>query len=162
LAIRADSVCHKLRLLHGFTKWPKIQEYYVDSKPTSGHFSISFFRSGLVICKVPRRIWKSTVICRCINTPVKRQYINAFFETAVYHRKRVATIINFLSFVSIDMKGSAFDFGRKIFIGFEMTELESWSISFFDILCSKIVEKCGSVTFNFCHFKASEDFSTKI
>ena len=43
-----------------------------------------------------------------------------------------------------------------------MTELESWGISFFYILCSKIVEKCVSVTFKICHFKASEDFSTKI
>ena len=92
------------------------------------------------------QLW-TTVICRCINTPVKRQYINALFEMVVYHRKRVATIINFLSFISIDIKGFPFNFGRKIFTGFEMTELESWSISFFDILCSKIVEKCGSVTF---------------
>ena len=66
-----------------------------------------------------------TVICRCINTPVKRQYINALFEMAVYHRKRVATIINFLSFISIDIKGFSFNFGRKIFTAFEMTELES-------------------------------------
>jgi len=77
-------------------------------------------------------------------------------------QKRVATIINFLSFISIDIKGLPFNFGRKVSTGFEMTELESWSISFFDILCSKIVEKCGSVTFKFYHFKASEDFSTKI
>ena len=81
---------------------------------------------------------------------------------AVYHRKRVGTIINFLSFISIDIKGFPFNFGRKIFTGFEMTELESWSISFFDSLCSKIVEKYGSVTFKIWHFKASEYFSTKI
>ena len=86
-------------------------------------------------------------MCKCINTPIKRQYINAHFEMAIYHRKRVATIINFLSFISIDIKGFPFNFGRKIFTGFEMTELQSWSISFFDILCSKIVEKSGSVTF---------------
>ena len=30
----------------------------------------------------------STQICRCINTPVKRQYINALFEMAIYHKKR--------------------------------------------------------------------------
>ena len=88
--------------------------------------------------------------------------MNAHFEMAVYHRKKVATIINFLSFISIDIKGFSFNFGRKIFNGFEMTELQSLSISFFEILCSKIVEKCGSVTFKFCHFKARGDFSTKI
>ena len=44
---------------------------------------------------------------------------------AVYHRKRVATFINFLSFISIDVEWFPFNFGRKIFIGFEMTELES-------------------------------------
>ena len=44
------------------------------------------------------------MICKCINTPVKRQYINAHFKMAVYHRKRVATIINFFSFISIDIK----------------------------------------------------------
>ena len=81
---------------------------------------------------------------------------------AVYHKKRIATIINFLSFISIDIERFPFNFGRKIFTGFEMTELESWSISFFDILCSKIAEKCGSVTLKYCHFKGSEDFSTKI
>ena len=66
-----------------------------------------------------------TLICKCINTPVKRQYISALFEMAVYHRKRVATIINFLSFISIDTKGIPFNFGRKIFTNFEMTEFES-------------------------------------
>jgi len=161
LAIRADSVCHKLRLLHGFTKWPKIQEYYVDSKPTSGHFSISFFRSGLVICKVPRRIWKSTVICRCINTPVKRQYINAIFEVTLNHRKRVVTDFNFLSFIHNDVKGISFKFGQKIFTGLEMLQLEIWSISFFVLLCSKMLEKCKSVTFMIWHFEVSEYFLTK-
>ena len=81
---------------------------------------------------------------------------------AVYHRKRVATIINFSSFISIDIKGFTFSVGRKIFTGLEMIELQSWSISFFDILCSKIVEKCGSVTFKIWHFKASEYLFTKI
>ena len=66
-----------------------------------------------------------TLICKCINTPVKRQYINAHFEMAVYHRKRVATIINFLSFISVDTKRFPFNFGKKIFTAFEMTELES-------------------------------------
>ena len=70
-----------------------------------------------------------TVICKCINTPVKRQYINALFEMAVYHRKRLATIIDFLSFISIDIKGFPFNFGRKIFTGFEMTELESFPLT---------------------------------
>ena len=58
-----------------------------------------------------------------IHTPVKRQYINALFEMAVDHRKKVTTIVNFLSFINIDIKGFPFDFGRKIFTGFEMTEL---------------------------------------
>ena len=58
-------------------------------------------------------------------TPVKRQYINAFFEIAFHYGKRAATIINFLSFISIDIKGFPFNFGGKIFTGFEMTELES-------------------------------------
>ena len=84
------------------------------------------------------------------------------FEMTVCHKRRVETTLNFLSFISIIMKGFSFNFGIKIFTGFEMAELESWSISFFDILCSKIAEKCGSVTFKFCHFKGSEDFSTKI
>ena len=72
-----------------------------------------------------------TLICRCINTPVKRQYINALFEMAVYHRKRVATIINFLSFISIDIKGFPLNFGRKILTGFEMADLESYTSIFF-------------------------------
>ena len=66
-----------------------------------------------------------TVMDKSIHTPVKRQYINALFEMAVYHRKRVATFINFLSLISIDIEGFPFNFGRKIFTGFEMTELES-------------------------------------
>ena len=99
---------------------------------------------------------------KCIDTPVKRQYINALFEMAVYCRRRVATILNFLSFINISIKGFSFNIGRKIFTGFEMAELESWSISFFDILCNEIGWKCGGVTFKFCHFKASEDFSAKI
>ena len=47
-----------------------------------------------------------TVMDKSIHTPVKRQYINAHFEMAVYHKKRVATILNFLSFIIIDIKGS--------------------------------------------------------
>ena len=82
-----------------------------------------------------------TVICKCINTPVKRQYINAHFEMAVYHRKRVATIINCLSFISIDMKGFPLNFGRKIFTGFEMTELESYTSTFFHYLLHKMSKK---------------------
>ena len=66
-----------------------------------------------------------TLICRFINTPVKRQYINALFQMAVNHRKRVATFINFLSFISIDIQGFSFNFGRKILTGFEMKELEN-------------------------------------
>ena len=80
----------------------------------------------------------------------------------VYHRKRVAKIINFLSFISIDIKRFPFNFGRKIFNGFEMTDLDISSISFIDILCSKIVEKCRNVTFKICPFKAIEDFSNNI
>ena len=43
----------------------------------------------------------------------------------VYYRNKVATIINFMSFISVDIKGFPFIFGRKIFTGFEMRELES-------------------------------------
>ena len=43
---------------------------------------------------------------------------------AVYHRKRVATFINFLSNIGIDIKEFPFNFSRKIFTDFEMTELE--------------------------------------
>ena len=68
---------------------------------------------------------------KSIHTPVKRQYINALFEMAVYHRKWVETIIKFLSFISIDIKGFPFNFGRKIFTGFEMTDLESYTSTFF-------------------------------
>ena len=50
---------------------------------------------------------------------------------AVNQRRRVATILNFLSFISIDIKGFSFNFGRKIFTGFEMAELESYTSTFF-------------------------------
>ena len=50
---------------------------------------------------------------------------------AVYQRKRVAIIINFLSFISIDIKGLPFNFGRKIFTAFETPELESYTSTFF-------------------------------
>ena len=73
----------------------------------------------------------STLICRCINTPVKRQYINTLFEMAVYDSRRVATLINFWSPISIDIKGFSFNFGRKIFTGLEMTDLESYPSTFF-------------------------------
>ena len=66
-----------------------------------------------------------TLICKCINTPVKRQYVNAYFEMAIFTEKGSNSIINFLSFICIDIKGFPFNFGTKIFIGFEMTELES-------------------------------------
>ena len=72
-----------------------------------------------------------TVMDKSIHTPVKRQYINALFEMAVYHRRRIGTILNYLSFISIDMKGFSFNFGRKIFTGFEMAELESYTSTFF-------------------------------
>ena len=81
---------------------------------------------------------------------------------AVNKRRRVATILNFLSFINIDIKGLSFNFGRKIFTDFEMAELESWSISFFDILFNETEGNRGSVTFKFYHFKGSEDFSDKI
>jgi len=72
-----------------------------------------------------------TLMDKSIHTPVKRQYINALFEMAVYQRISVATIFNFLSLISIDIKGFPFDFGRKIFTGFEMAELESNISTFF-------------------------------
>ena len=94
-----------------------------------------------------------TLMDKSIHTPVKRQYINALFEMAVYQRRRVATILNFLSFSSIDIKGFSFNFGRKrettiinflsfisfdikgftfkIFTGFKMAELESYTSTFF-------------------------------
>ena len=84
-------------------------------------------------CKEIVFAFKITVRDNCIRTIVKRQYINALFEMAVYRRRRVATILNFWSFISIDIKRVSFNFGRKIFTGFEMAELES--IYFFDILC---------------------------
>ena len=62
---------------------------------------------------------------KCIHTPSKRQYINALFEMAVYQRRRVATILNFLSFIDIDIKKFSFNFGRKIFTDFEMPYLIS-------------------------------------
>ena len=67
---------------------------------------------------------------KSIHILVKRQYIHALFEMAGYQRRRVATIINFLSFISIDIKGFLFNFGRKIFTGFEMAELESYTSTF--------------------------------
>ena len=82
-----------------------------------------------------------TLIFRCINTPVKKQYINALFEMAVYHRKRVATIINFFSFISIDIKGFLFNFGRKIFTGIEMTDLERYTSRFFHYFATLNVKK---------------------
>ena len=65
------------------------------------------------------------MIVNCIHTPVKRQYINSLFEMAVYHRRRVPTILNFLLFISINIKGFSFNFGRKIFPCLEMAEFES-------------------------------------
>ena len=62
---------------------------------------------------------------KSIHTPVKRQYVNALFEMAVYDSRRVATLINFWSSISIDVKGFSFNFGRKIFTSFKMPELES-------------------------------------
>ena len=76
-------------------------------------------------------------------------------------RKRVVTNFNFLSFIYIDVKGFSFKFGQTIFTGLEMLQLESWSISFFVLLCSEILEKCRSVTFMIWHFEASEYFLTK-
>ena len=76
-------------------------------------------------------------------------------------RKWEATDFNFLSFIYIDVKAFSFKFGQKIFTGLKMLELESWSISFFVLLCCKILEKCRYVTFMIWHFKTSEDFLTK-
>ena len=72
-----------------------------------------------------------TVICRCINTPVKRQYINAIFEVTWNNRKRVATDFNFLSFIYIEVKGFSSKFGKRIFTGFEMPDHESYTSTFF-------------------------------
>ena len=68
---------------------------------------------------------------KSIHTPVKRQYINALFEMAANQRRRVATILNFLSFIDFDIKGFSFNFGRKTFTGFEMAELENYTSTFF-------------------------------
>jgi len=111
--------------------------------------------------KSSSNIFCYTQICKCIGAPVKGQCMGAHFVVAVCHRGRVAAIINLLSFIGIGVRGFPNNLG-KIFTGFAMKELESWSISFFDTLFSKIVEKCVSVTFKFCHFKASVDYSTKI
>ena len=100
------------------------------------------------------------MICICIHTPVKRQYINTIFETTKNDRKRVATDFNFLSFIYIDVKGFSFKFCQKVFTGLEMLELGSWSIYFFALLCSKILEKCRSVILMVWHFEASEYFVT--
>ena len=89
------------------------------------------------------------------NTPIKRQYINALFEIAVYYRRRVETILNFLSFISIDIKGFSF----KIFA---MAELESYTFTFFLYFITQNVKKRDASTFKFCHFKPSEDFFAKI
>ena len=62
---------------------------------------------------------------KSIHTPVKRQYVNALFEMAVYDSRRVATLINFWSFINIDIKSFSFHFGMNIFTSFEMPELES-------------------------------------
>ena len=67
---------------------------------------------------------------KSIHTPVKRQYINALFEMAINQRRRVAAILNFLSFIDIDIKGFSFNLGRKIFTGFDMAELESYASKF--------------------------------
>ena len=56
---------------------------------------------------------------------MKKIIYKTLFEMAVYNRRRVATLINFLSTTSIDVKEFSFNFGRKIFTGFEMAELES-------------------------------------
>ena len=60
---------------------------------------------------------------------------------AAYHRKRVATIINFLSFISIDIKVFPFTFGGKIFTHFEMTDLESYTYTFFHYFTTENVKK---------------------
>ena len=65
----------------------------------------------------------------------------------VYHRKRIATIINFLSFISIDIKGFTFDFGRKIITGFEMTDLENYTSIFFHNFTTQNVKKRDTPTF---------------
>ena len=77
----------------------------------------------------------------CIHTPVKRQYINAFFETVVNQRKRVATIFNFLSSISIDIKWLSFNLGRKIFTALKWQNLEVTLPYFSSISLYKMSEK---------------------
>ena len=67
----------------------------------------------------------------CICIPVKRNYKKALFEMAVYDRRSVATPINFWSLISIDVKGFLSNVGRKVFTGFEMLDLESYTSKFF-------------------------------
>ena len=76
-------------------------------------------------------------------------------------RKWKETDFSFLSFIYIDMMGFSFKFDLKILTGLEMLELESWSISFFALLCSNILGKFRSVTSMVWHFEASEYFFTK-
>ena len=59
---------------------------------------------------------------KSIHTSVKRQYINAIFETTKNDRKRVATDINILSFIYIDVKAFSFKFGKRIFTGSKMPD----------------------------------------
>ena len=103
-----------------------------------------------------------TVMDKCIHTSVKRHYINILLEMAVYRSKRVATIINFLTLFFIDIKRFSFNLSKKIFTGFEISNLESYTSTFFHYFVTRNVKKRDTSTFKFCHFKASKDFSSKI
>ena len=102
-----------------------------------------------------------TLICICIHTPVKRQYINTFFETTKNDRKRVATDFNFLSFIYIDVKGFSFKFGKKYSLASKCQTIKVILLLFSIILHNKRTKKRDASTFKIQHFKASEDFLTK-
>ena len=42
-------------------------------------------------------------------------------------KRRLVMPINFWSFMFIDVKGLPLQFGRKMFTGFEIADLESWT-----------------------------------
>ena len=60
---------------------------------------------------------------------------------AVYDRRRLAASINFLSRISIDAQGFSLNFGRKIFTGFEMLDLENYFHIFPLVRCIKCQKK---------------------
>jgi len=85
---------------------------------------------------------------------------NGFFEIDRNHRRRLVMPTNFLSFVSIVVKGSWAKVGIDISTGLEMTGLQSWIIDFFLFFCSEIKENFQLSIFKTCHSKASGDITT--